>query len=67
VNGLDKYQIAKELTLAIVDKIKPTNLTNQKTANQSYIEEVCKAYISFFNTLKQIEKDNYIGPVKIND
>jgi hypothetical protein len=63
----DKYEIAKELTLAIIDKIKPVNLADNQSINQSYVEEINKAYTSFYNNLKQIEKENYIGPVNIRN
>ncbi|MGF9912726.1 hypothetical protein ABEX47_17690 [Paenibacillus ehimensis] len=49
-----KAQIAKELTLAIADKIRPTNNQNSEVINKSYLEELNKAFEMFYKTVDSL-------------
>lgn len=62
---MDKAQIAKELTLAIVDKIRPVDVANNASMNESLAKETAKAYRIIYESLNELDKEDTTGPVNV--
>ncbi len=63
---MSKEQIAKELTLAIINKLLPTDQSNAVSFNKSLADEVAKAYNSIYaslNIVKEDETDEFVAQV----
>lgn len=51
-------QIAKEITLAIADKIRiPRGLGSSEKENEIFTDELCKFYTRVFETVKELTKE----------
>lgn len=49
------YEIAKELTLAIIDKIRPTENSTDETMNKSLANEVSKTFTIIYKAIKSVD------------
>lgn len=54
-------EIAKEILISMIehDKISPTINTTREDINKSYVEEVCKAYSTVYQTVCNASKSKY--------
>lgn len=56
---MSKEQVAKELTLAIVDKLLPTDRNDAASFNTALVSEVAKAYNTFYELLN-IDEEEFV-------
>lgn len=58
---MSNEEIAKEILICILqqDKIQPTSGNGQEEYNKTYIEEVCKAYNTVYQTVCNASKSKH--------